>query len=119
MDTASIDLWAEVRKLEGLTLKTLGHHSAFDLLRVDPKKVVVYIHRSGRERAIRGAEIERAFQALVQERHISRIDIQARYSPRCPAYVAAILSRLPGVTYTLKPIRLWYQSEKQESLLFE
>ncbi len=114
-----IDLWQELYSLEGQTIKTLDFHRAFNVVSVEPKKVVVMIQRSGKKRSIPTGEIERAFQALVCEGHLSRVAIQERFSPRCPAYVAAILSRLPGVSFTLRPVRLWYHAEKQAPLLIE
>ncbi len=112
-----LDLFPALCHIEGKTLKTLDLQRPFTILRVTPKRVVVRVEARGRERPIRFAEIEGAFLALIREGHISRVDIEARFSPRNPAYVAAILSRLPDVTYTRRPIVLWHRSARQASLL--
>jgi hypothetical protein len=60
-------------------------------------------------------EIEGAYNELVASGVISRTDIRAHHSNFNPAYVAALLAALPGVTASTKPIQLRYSRTKAES----
>ncbi len=113
----TIDLWKEICKLEGQTIKTLDQQRHFEVVRVEPKKVIVRVGSSGKEWPIRADIFEKAFQALVAEGHLSRCDMEVRFCKRGPAYPTAILSHLPEVTFTLRPITLWHRSARQPSLL--
>jgi hypothetical protein len=106
-----MDVWTEIEKLQGKTLKTLVQNKPFDVVLVGNRRVIVRPHVSGVERPIRREAIEGAFGELVLRGELTRSEIRERYSNFNPAYVAAILAALPGVTHILKPIRLYYQVE--------
>ncbi len=103
-----MDLWSEIAKLKGITLKTLDQNKPFDVVAVEEEAVVIKPHATGNTRVINGEEIEDAFNELMARGEITRTEIEDRFSPRNPAYVAAILAKLPGVQYDLRPIRLRY-----------
>jgi len=106
----SMEIWEEVKKIQGTTLKTLRHNKPFDVVEVDSKSVVVKPHVSGKERKISMQDIEEAFKELKKRGKITRVAIMSRYSAFNPAYVAAILAKLPNVTFSKKPIQLYRTS---------
>lgn len=101
------ELNAHLNELVGKTLKTLDRNKPFDILHVTHETVIVYIHAGKKERFIPIKELEGAFLGLMANKRISRSEIEELYSPRNPAYVAAILAAFPGVDYSLKPIALY------------
>jgi hypothetical protein len=103
-----MNLWQEIKQLEGQTLHTLDHSNPFDILSVDRSKVTVRPHATDKERSVPWPQLENAFRELSVRGEISRVEIEHQHSPRNPAYVAAILAELPGVTHKTKPIRLFY-----------
>jgi len=107
-----MDVWTEVEKLQGKTLKTLAQNKPFDVVLVGTQRVIVRPHVRGVERPIRREAIEDAFGELAMRGELTRSEIQERYSNFNPAYVAAILAALPGVTYSLNPIRLRHQAAR-------
>ena len=109
-----MDIWPDVKQLEGKTLHTLDQNKAFDVVAVTEQTVLVQPYASGKERRIKRDEIEPAYQELVARGMIERTDIRDRYSNYNPAYVAAILAALPGIRHANKPIRLYYEGPISE-----
>ena len=107
-----MDIWPQIEKLHGKTLNTLDRKKPFDIVQVGEKKVIVRPHVRKLERPIRRDRIEGAYSELRLRGELSRCDIRDRYSNFNPAYIAAILASLPGVTFLLKPIRLYYQEPR-------
>jgi hypothetical protein len=103
-----MDCWGEIRKLKGKTLKTLDGGNPFDVVDVTERAVIVRPHEHGTERRISRDEIEDSCNELMSKGEITRIRIHERYSQFNPAYVAAMLAALPGVTHTIRPIHLRY-----------
>ena len=101
-----MNLYQEIKQLEGTTLRTLDRSNPFDILSVDQSKVTIRLHSTGKERTIQWAELQRAFTELQVRGEISRSEIEQNHAPRNPAYVAAILAQLPGVAHRNKPISL-------------
>ena len=101
-------IWSEIKKLKGTTLKTLDQNRPFDIVEVTDQNVIVKPHARGIARTIKREAIEDAFGELALRGEITRADIRERYANYNPAYVAAILASLPGVTALRKPIRLYY-----------
>jgi hypothetical protein len=102
-------IWSEIKKLKGTTLRTLDQNKPFDIVEVTDQNVIVKPHARGIERTVEREAIEDAFGELALRGEIARTDIQDKYSNFNPAYVAAILASLPGVTVLRKPIRLYYK----------
>ncbi len=48
-----------------------------------------------------------AFKRLVSIGELTRSEIREEFSNFNPAYVAAILAKLPNIKHARKPIRLW------------
>jgi hypothetical protein len=105
-----MDCWPEIQALEGKTLRTLDRRKPFEIVMVAEKQVVLKVS-TGKVRTVRRSEIEDAFCELTLRGTLSRSGIHERHSPYNPAYVAAILAELEGVTYRLRPIRLFYGVE--------
>lgn len=101
-------VWGEVAKLIGHPLVTLDKQNPFRILEVTDTLLRILVGRTGQRRTIRRQEIEDASQHLVSQGELSRSEIHAHYSEFNPAYVAAILAALPGVSFATNPIRLSY-----------
>jgi hypothetical protein len=104
-----LSCWAEVKKLVGLSLKTLAQHKLFDILAITENHLTIRPQSSGKKRRIHRKEIDKAFNELVAARELSRSDIEKRFSPRNPVYVAAILAEMPDGSFSDKPITLRYE----------
>ena len=105
-----MDCWPQIQALEGKTLQTLDRHKPFEVVMVAESRVTLKVS-TGKIRTVRRKEIEDAFRELTLGGAISRSEIRERHSQWNPAYVAAILAELEGVTYRLRPIWLFYRSE--------
>ena len=101
-----MNCWDKVKELEGRTLKTLDRGNKFDVLVVTNHGVIVKPLATGKERLVSRSEIDGAYKELFANKEITRTIIEAKYSPRNPVYVAAILAEVPGVWYTIRPIHL-------------
>ena len=101
-----MQFWSRILQIEGQTLKTLDKNKKFDIVCVKERSLVLNVHASDKDRLVHRDEIEGACKELFKRGQITRGKIQKKYSPRNPAYVAAILSTLPGVQYSLNPIIL-------------
>jgi hypothetical protein len=102
-----MNIWIEIEKLKGQTLATLDQHKPFDIVDVTEHDVIVRPHKNEIERKIPRDEIENAFRRLFSVGELTRSDIREEFSNFNPAYVAAIFAKLPGVSHSLRPIRLW------------
>lgn len=78
----------------------------FEAVEVTGTRVELLIHSTGSRRSVRRQTIEKAWDRLEQGGSLSREQIQRDVSPRHSAYVAAILAKMPGVTYTRRPLTL-------------
>lgn len=96
--------WQSIRKLQGRTLKTLKQRKPFDVVEVTASGATLHLHSTGNDRIVARHEIEGAMQALLKGGRTSRKEIEANWSPRNPAYVAAILAALPEIEYSTSPI---------------
>ncbi len=100
---------SELHKLIGHTLHTLDRNQPFTIQNLAPGQIKIIVGSTGNSRSIPLAQIEAAWQELVEAGELSRATIRAKFSSFNPAYVAAILAVLPGVTYENKPITLLYK----------
>lgn len=98
--------WLDVKQLVGRKLVTLDEKKPFEVLCITEETIIIHVHSTGRERNIARKEVEGAMTELDMRGEISRTEIQKQHSSRNPAYVAAMLAALPGVTYSLDPIIL-------------
>lgn len=108
-----MDLWSEVKKLEGRELHTLDRERPLLILEVAADYVLVKTSENKR-RSIRWAEIRNSWNHLEKHGQISRSKIMESYSGFNPAYVAAIIASVGRVKHSIKPIilRLEKQSDK-------
>ncbi len=107
-----MELWSEIEKLEGKVLKGLDQRKPFEVVKVLNSSVIVMPLSTKKERLVPRKEFEGAYRELIALGQISRNQIMALYSPWNPVYVAAMLAELPHVTHTIRPIVLYYKSEK-------
>ena len=106
----ALNLWSELKKLQGKTLFTLHQKKSFKIREVSSSKVVLRTS-IGSDRSVPMKELERAWIHLEQRKKLTREEIRGLgYSNFNPAYVAALLANMPGVTYSTKPIILCLES---------
>jgi hypothetical protein len=99
-----MEFWKLLVGLQGKVLKTLDQGRPFDVLHVSQANVIIVPHKNNKNRTIYMKEIEGSYRKLKAIGRITRVEIEAQFSPRNPAYVAAILATLPGVRSHGKPI---------------
>ena len=105
-----MDWWKTFGQLKGRTLKTLGRAEPFTIVAVNDQSIVVRPHSTNKERRVSRDEIESAFGELEQRGEMPFSNIRAnKHSEANPAYVAALLATLPGVTTSTNPIRLRFK----------
>jgi len=105
------NFWTRVRQLEGKTLSTLDQKKPFTITAVTAEKVTMTPQSTDTERAISRDEIEGAWLELLQRGEITRQEVQDDHSGWNLAYVAAILAEIPGVSYKIRPIVLFYKKQ--------
>jgi hypothetical protein len=101
-----MNVWIEIEKLKGQTLTTLDQRKLFDIVDVTEHAVIVRPHKNNIERKIQRDDMENAFRRLSATGELTRSDIREEFSNFNPAYVGAIFAKLPGVSHSLRPIRL-------------
>lgn len=99
-------IWNEVRKLKGRTLKTLDRQKPFTIASVTYDRVYVIPQSTDKERPIPREGVENAYLHLVVTGRLTLTEIENEYAPRNPVYVAAILAEMPGVQCKINPIQL-------------
>jgi len=102
-----MNIWEEIKKLVGQTVKTLDQKKPSDILDVTDHVVLICPQETQTERPISRDEIENAYRHLVAIGQITRTEIREKFSEYNPAYVAAILAELPNVKHSIRPIKLW------------
>ncbi len=105
-----MDSWTEVGKLLNRTLKTLDRNRPFKVVAITDNALLIRPEASGKDRLIDRREVEDSLSELRRRGEITRSEIQENYSPRNPAYVAAILAALSGVRVSVRPIVLRYKT---------
>lgn len=100
------EVWREVQAMSGLTLHTLDRNNPFNVAKVTDSAVIIIPKSTGKERPISREGVERAYRHLVVTGRLSLDELENDFTPRNPVYTVAILARIPGVQYKLKPIRL-------------
>jgi len=108
------ECWNQVGRLVGQELRTLERQRPFRIVEVAERVLRIEVGTTGKSRPIRRGEIEAAWEHLVREGEITRAEIHRQYSEFNPAYVAAILAALPGVTHQIHPIRLTHRPHRGE-----
>jgi YgiT-type zinc finger domain-containing protein len=108
------DFWGTlVSPLVGETCPTLKHGHKFQVLKKGSNHIELMICSTGKPRRIARHEVEEAWQHLIGTGSLTRKEIMQQFSSRNPAYVAALLARMPGVEVRLDPvITLLYREEK-------
>ena len=94
-------LWDSLYALEGATVSTLDEEQPFLVEKVSSEGIAIFTS-TGEHQVIPRQEIEAVWDHLIRAERMGLAEI-ARHSPDYAAYVAALLSRMPGVSYTLDP----------------
>lgn len=88
--------------LLGQRLTTLGRAEPFLFKALNRGVITVVPEKSGIERSFPLSHVEGALEELKARGTICLVDIR-RHSEMNPVYIAALLSRLPGVSHVKKP----------------
>lgn len=108
---SKLDLWREIKNLEGKILNTIDQKEPFVILQVLHDRVIIE-NSLKKERPIRWSEIRASWSHLEQHGTVTRAEIMESYSSRNSAYVAAILANIDGVTSETRPIILRLKSTR-------
>ena len=108
------EFWAEITRLAGQGLHTLGQEAAFDVVRVDDAAVRIRVASSGNPYSIYRRELADVWEILKERGELSQTAIREELGYPNPTYVAAILAALPDVAHQAGPIRLTYQRPPKE-----
>jgi hypothetical protein len=98
--------WPNICSLGGLELKTLDRGRPFEVLDVDSEGVLLSPVVSGKLRRIQRETMEGAFDALLERRELTGLEIAEEFSAFNAVYVATLLAALPDVAVCTRPIRL-------------
>jgi len=98
--------WPSICMLDGRELRTLGRGRPFAVEAVDESGVVLSPAVSGKKRTVHRETLEEAFNALLDRRELTGVEITEEFSPFNGVYVAAMLAALPDVAPCIRPIRL-------------
>ena len=101
-----MEIWKTIEKLTGTELATLDRRRQFVITAATDDTLLIKVKSTSQPRSIARQEIETAWQALETQNELSRSEIEERFSPRNPAYVASVLAMLPGVQVSTRPIVL-------------
>jgi hypothetical protein len=105
------NIWVEIKKLQGKNLATLDRRQKFKVMQVLPSQIIIETS-TGASRNIPWNNVQQSWIELEKNGEITRTDIMRLYSPFNPAYVAAILSNLPNVSHSVRPIVLKLSKSK-------
>ena len=97
----------QLKRLEGKTLETLDHHKKFTIFTVDHRGILINVNSTQIDRQILKNQIEDSWEYLQKNGEMTAVYVLDQ-GCRSSAYVVAILAEIPGVTYTIRPIRLRY-----------
>ncbi len=102
-----MNVWNEIEKLKGQTLRTLDQHKPFEIIEVDSSELVILPRSTKISRPIRREGIETAYRHLITTGQLTIKESEEEYTPRSQVYTATILAGLADVHHSLRPIRLW------------
>lgn len=94
--------------MEGETYSTLAQNKKFTVIDVNSNSIEIKVRGTENIRRISKKEIEIPWQRLLREGRLTRQQIFDMGS-RSSAYIVTILAKIPGVTYKLNPIQLYYK----------
>jgi len=102
------EAWKKVKKVfdnkEKLwTLSEGKKKTQFELIGFFNRYITIKTSR-GKMRIIYQQEIENSYEYLIKNGEITRNEIHEKFSPRNPAYIAAIIANFEDVTHVAKPI---------------
>jgi hypothetical protein len=102
-----MNIWMEIEKLKGQTLRTLAQGRPFLILDVDNSSLIIRPHSTKYDRPISRSGIELAYRYLMATGQLTIKELETEFTPRSQVYTATILARFPTVRYSLHPTRLW------------
>ena len=101
---AEPEFWRRIAFEIPRKLHTLDEEKPFEITSVTHETIELTVS-TGQPRSIPRGEVEQAWNELTQTGRIDRERV-TKFANFNVAYVLAILARLPGVSYLLKPLRL-------------
>jgi hypothetical protein len=102
-------LWQHIYGLEGRSLETLERRKRFKVIAVADSHLVIQPGEDGAERRIQRQTIEAAWSRLARQGELSQDEIKSRFSSRNGPYIAAILSKMPKVSYRRETGHLFHR----------
>lgn len=105
------DIWAQIQRLQGKTLHTLGRSKPFTVISVDDYQAELRIDTTGGRAVVRRYALEPIWETLLQEKKVivkeqaERSDIPG--TSWTAKYVAAMLAQIDQVKYADRPLRLF------------
>ncbi len=102
-----MNIWMDIGKLKGQTLRTLAQNKPFIVVDIDNSSLFIRPHSTKFDRPISRAGTEAAYQQLMTAGQLTIKELETEFTPRSQVYTATILVSFPGFRYSLCPIRLW------------
>jgi hypothetical protein len=104
--------WHKISRLDGRELKTLARGRSFEVLAVEGDQVALSPVASGKTRTIPRVTLEGAFNALLDRRELTTLEIAEEFSAYHAVYVTALLAALPDVAACKRPTRLIFMGHQ-------
>jgi hypothetical protein len=104
--------WHKISRLDGRELKTLARGRSFEILAVQEDQVALSPVASGKMRTIQRETLEGVFNALLNRREMTTLEIAEEFSPYQAVYVTALLAALPDIAVCKHPTRLIFMGHQ-------
>lgn len=100
-------IWKEkIKPLEGLLLKTLDEGSNNRIIKVTDNYLERDSPNNTPPQKIPKDIFKAVYEEVMEKGELSRVDINKKYPKRYSSIICAVLVKLDGITYQLKPIKL-------------
>lgn len=102
------DIWGEMARLHGKSLKTLQQRRSFTILNVCENSLTLELQENGRQKQVRRDCLQETYAVLYQRRELRLCEVSEAVGAQQAAYVATLLATLPNVAVCHKPLALIY-----------
>ncbi|MHA1279491.1 MAG: hypothetical protein ACTSQ8_20005 [Candidatus Helarchaeota archaeon] len=116
--TSQLNIDQNLSCLIGEELFTLSILRSFKIVRIGEESIEIETS-TGNSRIIQFNALERSWDHLVTHGSLTRVAIRDKFSNYNPAYVAAILSHFPNVSFNSNPITLYYPLKNDHKSIIE
>ena len=110
----SSGIWSVLQGMRGKYISTLVQGKKFQIAMITPYELMIRPVKQRKPRTLTRECIQEAWRHLIFHRRLSIDEIIEKYSKFNSAYLAAILTIMPGVTYTTNPIVLNLSLNKEQ-----